>query len=106
MTAFELFRKPNEQNQTRLSSAMARTGARSELKTSLLNSIQEIDDNSLLERISRYVKKAIGESKKNRITKADLVIDPRALDIVKDIKGGPAIDDKAAMHKHWEEKYK
>lgn len=58
-----------------------------ELKTSLLNSIQEIDDNSLLERISRYVKKAIGESKKNRITKADLVIDPRALDIVKDIKG-------------------
>lgn len=58
-----------------------------ELKTSLLNSIQEIDDNSLLERISRYVKKAI-ESKKNRITKADLVIDPRALDIVKDIKGG------------------
>ena len=42
----------------------------------------------------------------NRITKADLVIDPRALDIVKGLKGGPAIDDKAAMHKHWEEKYK
>lgn len=77
-----------------------------ELKTSLLNSIQEIDDNSQLERISRYVKKAIGETKKNKITKADLVIDPEIAAIVKDIKVGPAIDDKAAMHKHWEEKYK
>lgn len=42
----------------------------------------------------------------NRITKADLVIDPEIAVIVKDIKGGPVIDDKAAMHKHWEEKYK
>ena len=41
-----------------------------------------------------------------KITKADLVIDPRVMEIVKDIKGGPAIDVKAAMHKHWEEKYK
>lgn len=77
-----------------------------EMKASLLDSIQGINDVSLIERISRYVKKAIGENKKNRITKADLVIDPRALEIVKDLKGGPAIDDKAAIHKHWEEKYK
>lgn len=77
-----------------------------EMKASLLDSIQGINDVSLIERISRYVKKAIGETKKNRITKADLVIDPRALEIVKDLKGGPAIDDKAAIHKHWEEKYK
>ena len=76
-----------------------------ELKASLLNSIQEIDDVNLIERISRYVRKAIGESKSN-ITKADLVIDPRALDIIKNLKGGRAIDDKAAIHKHWEEKYK
>ena len=65
-----------------------------ELKASLLNSIQEIDDVNLIERISRYVRKA------------DLVIDPRALDIIKNLKGGRAIDDKAAIHKHWEEKYK
>lgn len=77
-----------------------------ELKASLLDSIQGINDVSLIERISRYVKKAIGETNKNRITKADLVIDPEVAAIVKDIKGGPAIDDKAAMHKHWEEKYK
>lgn len=77
-----------------------------ELKASLLDSIQGINDANLIERISRYVKKVIGETKKNRITKADLVIDQRALDIVKNLKGGPAIDDKAAMHKHWEEKYK
>lgn len=77
-----------------------------ELKASLLNSIQEIDDVNLIERISRYVRKAIGESQKNKITKADLVIDPRALDIIKNLKGGPAFDDKAAIHKHWEEKYK
>ena len=77
-----------------------------ELKTSLLNSIREIHDISQLQPISRYVKKAIGETKKNKITKADLVIDPEIAAIVKDIKGGPAIDDKAAMHKHWEEKYK
>lgn len=77
-----------------------------ELKTSLLNSIQELNDEGLLERIGRYVKKAIGESNKERITKADLVIDPRALDIVKGLKGGPVIDDKATIHKVWEEKYK
>jgi hypothetical protein len=77
-----------------------------ELKASLLNSIKEIDDVNLIERISRYVRKAIGESQKNKITKADLVIDPRALDIIKNLKGGPAFDDKAAIHKHWEEKYK
>ena len=77
-----------------------------ELKASLLNSIKEIDDVNLIERISRYVRKAIGESKKSKITKADLVIDPRALDIIKNLKGGRAIDDKAAIHKHWEEKYK
>lgn len=41
-----------------------------ELKASLLNSIQEIDDVNLIERISRYVRKAIGESKKSKITKA------------------------------------
>ena len=76
-----------------------------ELKASLLNSIKEIDDVNLIERISRYVRKAIGENKKNKITKADLVIDPRALDIIKNLKGGPAFDDKA-IHKHWEEKYK
>lgn len=77
-----------------------------ELKASLLDSIQSIDDVSLIERISRYVRKAIGETRHGQITKADLVIDPRALDIVKGLKGGPAIDDKAEMHKHWEEKYK
>lgn len=77
-----------------------------ELKASLLDSIQGINDASLIERISRYVKKVIGETKKNRITKADLVIDPEIAAIVKNLKGGPAIDDKAAMHKHWEEKYK
>lgn len=77
-----------------------------ELKASLLDSIQGINDANLIERISRYVKKVIGETKKNRITKADLVIDPEIAAIVKDLKGGPAIDDKAAMHKHWEEKYK
>ena len=77
-----------------------------ELKASLLNSIQKIDDVNLIERISRYVRKAIGENKKSKITKADLVIDPRALDIIKNLKGGPAVDDKAAIHKHWEEKYK
>ena len=76
-----------------------------ELKASLLNSIKEIDDVNLIERISRYVRKAIGENQKNKITKADLVI-PRALDIIKNLKGGPAFDDKAAIHKHWEEKYK
>jgi len=76
-----------------------------ELKASLLNSIKEIDDVNLIER-SRYVRKAIGENQKNKITKADLVIDPRALDIIKNLKGGPAFDDKAAIHKHWEEKYK
>lgn len=77
-----------------------------EMKASLLDSIQGINDVSLIERISRYVKKAIGETKKNRITKADLVIDPEIAAIVKDMKSGPAIDDKAAIHKHWEEKYK
>ena len=77
-----------------------------ELKASLLNSIKEIDDVNLIERISRYVRKAIGENQKNKITKADLVIDPRALDIIKNLKGGAAFDDKAAIHKHWEEKYK
>lgn len=77
-----------------------------ELKASLLNSIKEIDDANLIERISRYVRKAIGENQKSKITKADLVIDPRALDIIKNLKGGPAFDDKAAIHKHWEEKYK
>ena len=68
-----------------------------ELKASLLNSIKEIDDVNLIERISRYVRKAIGENQKNKITKADLVIDPRALDIIKNLKGGPAFDDKAAI---------
>ena len=63
-----------------------------ELKASLLNSIKEIDDVNLIERISRYVRKAIGENKKNKITKADLVIDPRALDIIKNLKGGPFIN--------------
>lgn len=77
-----------------------------ELKASLLNSIKEIDDVNLIERISRYVRKAIGENQKSIITKADLVIDPRALDIIKNLKGGPAFDDKVAIHKHWEEKYK
>ena len=70
-----------------------------ELKASLLNSIKEIDDVNLIERISRYVRKAIGENQKSIITKADLVIDPRALDIIKNLKGGPAFDDKAAIHK-------
>ena len=56
-----------------------------ELKASLLNSIKEIDDVNLIERISRYVRKAIGENQKNKITKADLVIDPRALDIIKNL---------------------
>ncbi len=77
-----------------------------ELKTSLLDSIQSIDDVNLIERISRYVKKAIRENKKNQITKADLVIDPEVAAIVKNMKGGPAIDDKEAIHRHWEEKYK
>lgn len=77
-----------------------------ELKASLLDSIQSIDDVNLIERISRYVRKAIGETKKDRITRADLVIDPEIAAIVKDMKSGPAIDDKAAIHKHWEEKYK
>lgn len=77
-----------------------------EMKASLLNSIQSIDDESLIERISRYVKRAIGETKRNHITKADLVIDHEVEAIVKDLKGGPPIDDKAAIHKHWEEKYK
>ena len=57
-----------------------------ELKASLLNSIKEIDDVNLIERISRYVRKAIGENQKSKITKADLVIDPRALDIIKNLK--------------------
>ena len=52
-----------------------------ELKASLLNSIKEIDDVNLIERISRYVRKAIGENKKNKITKADLVIDPPFINI-------------------------
>lgn len=77
-----------------------------ELKASLLDSIQGINDASLIERISRYVKKTLGEAKKNKITRADLVIDPEVAAIVKDIKGGKAIDDKEAIHKHWEEKYK
>lgn len=51
-------------------------------------------------------KKASLDDKKIHITKEDLVIDPIVMDIVKDLKGGPAIDDKAAIHKHWEEKYK
>ena len=53
-----------------------------ELKASLLNSIKEIDDVNLIERISRYVRKAIGENQKSIITKADLVIDPRALPFI------------------------
>lgn len=36
-----------------------------ELKSSLLNSIQ-INNVNLIERISRYVRKAIGESKKSK----------------------------------------
>ncbi len=77
-----------------------------EMKASLLDSIQSIDDANLIERISRYVNKIVRAEKKNRITRADLVIDPIALDIVKNLKGGPAIDDKAAIHRIWEEKYK
>ncbi len=77
-----------------------------ELKASLLDSIQGINDASVIERISRYVKRVVDETKRGKITKADLVIDPEVAAIVKDLKGGPAIDDKAAIHKIWEEKYK
>lgn len=77
-----------------------------ELKASLLDSIQDINDVSVIERISKYVKKVICQTQHNKITKADLVIDPEVAAIVKDLKGGPAIDDKAAIHKIWEEKYK
>lgn len=41
-----------------------------------------------------------------KITKGDLVVNSKALDIVKNLNGGSAIDDKEAIHKHWKEKYK
>ena len=77
-----------------------------EMKASLINSIEGINDESVINRISRYVSNIIKEPKRAKISKSDLVINPIAMDIVKGIKGGPAIDDKEAMHKHWEEKYK
>lgn len=76
-----------------------------EAKASLLNSIQSINDINVIEEISRYVRKALRKNYKGKISSADLVIDPEVADIVKNMKGGPAIDDKAAIHKHWEEKY-
>lgn len=77
-----------------------------ELKANLLDNIQDINDVSLIKKISAYVKRVLGESKTDKITKKDLVVNPIALDIVKNLKGGPTIDDKEAIHKHWEEKYK
>jgi hypothetical protein len=77
-----------------------------EMKASLINSIEGINDESVINRISRYVSKLIKEAKKDRIRREDLFIDPEVASWVKDIKGGPVIDDKEAMHAHWEEKYK
>jgi hypothetical protein len=77
-----------------------------EMKASLINSIEGINDESVINRISRYVSKLIKEAKKNRISREDLVIDPEVESWLKGIKGGSAIDDKEAMHRHWEEKYK
>lgn len=76
-----------------------------ELKASLLDSIEGIDDVGLIERISRYVRNVVDDARKNRITKSDLVIDPEIAAIVKDLNGGAAINDDAAMHEHWKEKY-
>lgn len=77
-----------------------------ELKSSLLDSIKDINDAEVIRKISRYVKKAIIDSQKNKITKADLIISPEALAIVNGLKGGKAIDDKNEYRKHLEEKYK
>lgn len=77
-----------------------------ELKASLWDSIQSIDDVNVIERITRYVQRTVAKSNSRHITKADLVADPRAIEIVKNLKKGSAIDDKAAMRKHWEEKYR
>lgn len=77
-----------------------------ELKATLLDNIQEINDVNLIKKISAYVMRVVGESESNKINKKDLAVNPIALDIVKNLKGGQAIDDKRAIHKHWEEKYK
>lgn len=76
-----------------------------EIKASLVDSIQRINDVTLIERISRYVRNAVSEANRDRITPTDLVIDPEVENIVKGLKNGPAIDDKVAIHQHWEEKY-
>lgn len=54
-----------------------------EMKASLINSIEGINDESVINRISRYVSKIIKEPKRAKISKSDLVINPIAMDIVK-----------------------
>lgn len=74
-----------------------------ELKQSLLQTIEGIDDVSVIKQLSNYAKHLLS-SKRSGITRADLVIDPAINAIVKDIKGGKDCDDKMLYHQYLEEK--
>lgn len=75
-----------------------------ELKQSLLQTIEGIDDVSIINQLSNYAKRLL--RKKSNLSKADLMIDPAVNAIVKDIKGGRDCDDKMLYHQYLEEKYK
>ena len=75
-----------------------------EIKQSLLQTIESIDDVSIISQLSNYAKRLL--RKKKGLARADLMIDPAINAIVKDIKGGRDCDDKMLYHQYLEEKYK
>lgn len=74
-------------------------------RNTLLETINTIDDQNLIDRISNYVHKALNKSTK-KITYADLTIDPEVLQMLANVHSvGSDINERKEYRDHLERKY-
>ncbi|AGB27614.1 hypothetical protein Prede_0231 [Prevotella dentalis DSM 3688] len=76
-----------------------------EMKSSLLQTISEIDDAELIRKISAYVNRSMGMLGRSGISRKDLVVDPEVMSAVIGVKGGPDLNEQEAYRRYIVEKY-
>ena len=76
-----------------------------ELKASLLQTISDIDDQTIIQRINNYVRNVLSRSEK-KPSNRDLTIDPDVMAIVSHLNSISSDNDREEYRMYLEEKYK